>query len=182
MNQNEKRAVENRLIAMGGKGELLQDGDLCAMFARLVEDFPGDKHWFYRGMLNECEPDKRRDMYYSLKAKFSQFVPKPLESYLAELSEQASAMVSHRIMRVEGPEPDAVHLGDSYYKSVPEHKGTHTAIRLTCSKCTKQLVFVGDTLAGAVIAARKKGWIRDPRNDKEICPKCPAIRKKVTVN
>ena len=184
MNQDEKRAVENRLIAMGGKGAMLEDSELCEMFARIVEDFPGDKHWFYRGMLNECEPDKLREMYYSLKPKFTKFVPKPLATYQAELAEMAAAMVSHRIMRVEGPSPDAVRIGEDYYKAAHESAGSHTAIILTCSKCTKRQTFVGETVADALIKARKKKWVRDMGNDgKEICPKCPAVRpKKETVH
>lgn len=178
MNQDEKRALENRLIAMGLTG--MEDPEMGTVFARIVEDFPGDKHWFLRGLINECDPAKRYDMYYSLKPRFTTFTPLPLNTYLAQIAEEAGRMVSHRIMRVEGPEPHAIRIGDEYFVDAKGGNSTHTAIKLTCSKCTKQKLFVGDTLAGAVIKARKKGWIRD--GDKEICPKCPAIRKKVTVH
>ena len=175
MDQAEKRALETRLVAMGLNG--IDDPEICLVFARIIEDFPGDKHWFYRGMLNQCDPAKRREMYYSLKPKFTRFKPLPLETYLAQIAEQAGAMVSQRIMRVEGPQPKAIRVGEEYYAPAGNSDGTHTLMRLTCSKCTKQQLFLGDTLAGAMIRARKKGWVRD--GDDEICPKCPAVREKV---
>lgn len=177
MNQDDKRELENKLIAMGGKGVMLENGEMCDMFARIIEDFPGDKHWFYRGMLNECDADKRREMYYSLKFRFTNFKPLPLETYLAQIAEQAGAMVSHRIMRVEGPEPGAVNVGGEYYIDAKENTPTHTAIKLTCAKCTKQAVFIAETFVSAIIKARKKGWVKDQMNDKDVCPKCPAVRE-----
>ena len=174
MNQDEQRELENRLVAMGMSG--VNDPEMLTVFARIIEDFPGDKHWFYRGMINECEPAKRRDMYYSLKARFTSFKPLPLETYLAQIAERASEMVSHRIIRVEGPAPGAVNVGGEYYVDAKEGTSTHTAVKLTCSKCTKQKVFIGTTFVDAIIKARKKGWVKDQMNDKDVCPKCPAVR------
>lgn len=175
MNQEEKRQLENFLVSEGFNG--ISDLDQLAVYAKIIEDFPGDKHWFFRGMINECDADKRRDMYYSLQPRFTTFKPLPLETYLAQIAEQAGALVSHRVLRVEGAQPDAIRVGDDHFVSAEGREGTHTLIRFTCAKCTRQAAIAGETYVDAIIKARKKGWVHD--NGDEICPKCPAVRTKV---
>lgn len=177
MNQDQQRQLENRLVAMGLNS--IDDPDLCPVFARIVEDFPFDKHWFFRGMLNECEPTKRREMYDAVKPHFVKFQPRSLETYLSEITEQAGRMISHRVMRVEGPRPAAIQIGEEHFVSADGGEGTHTAIKLTCQKCKMAKNFIGESHVDAVIKARKKGWVYDPIKDAETCPKCPAIRQKV---
>lgn len=175
MNQDEKRKLETRLVAMGLNG--MDDPEMGSMFAAIVEDFPGDRHWFFRGLINECEPSKRRDMYYTLKPRFTRFEPLSLETYLAQIAEDAGRMVSHGILRVEGRRPDAIKIGDEYFVDAKGKQPSHIAVRLTCSKCTKQRSFVGETYFDAVVKARKKGWVFDVSTEKDICPKCPALRE-----
>ena len=47
-------------------------------------------------------------------------------------------------------------------------------LTLTCSKCTRQEAYRGESLADASEQAKKCGWI--VANGKMICPKCPARR------
>jgi hypothetical protein len=175
MNQEQRRQLETELVAMGLNG--INDGDVIPVFAHLVESFPYDKHWFYRGMLNECEPHRRREMYDSLKPHFNNFRPKPFEAYMAEISEEAMRMISHGVMRVEGARPDAIVVGNEYFVSADDKVQTHVVVKLTCAKCQRRKLFVGDTLVGAMQAARKKGWVRN--QEREICPKCPAVRVRI---
>src|SRR6185312_2125026 len=113
MNQDEKRQLENKLIAMGLSGA--KDPDIIPVFVAIIQDFPGDQHWFFKGLLNECDANKRRDMYDSLKANFTSFKPKPFESYMSEINEDAMRMISHGVMRVEGRRPDAIQVGTEYF-------------------------------------------------------------------
>lgn len=176
MNQDERRQLDTKLVAMGWGG--VDSPDLAESFAKVIEEFPGDKHWFFRGMLNECEPEKRREMYYSLRPKFVNFKPLELETYLAQINDDAYRMVSQGMMRVEGRPPDAIVIEGEGYVAADPSRATHVAVRLVCRKCNRMKVFVADTMMGAMIKARKKGWVRDYSNsDREICPKCPAVRE-----
>ena len=179
LNQEDKRLLETLLIQGGFKS--IRDRAVIPFFAKTIEDnFHTEemRHWCYRGLIGECEPSKRRDMYESLKPHFTSFKPKTLEAYETEITMEANRMISHGIMRVEGSRPDAIEIGDKKYIGVPDEFAKEFAVKLICKKCTRISVFIGTTPADALIKARKKGWVHDFVNDNEICHKCPAVRKK----
>lgn len=177
MRPEDKRLLETLLMAHGFAS--IKDPAVIPFFAQSIEKFQGDKHWFYRGLISECEPAKRRDMYESLRPHFTEFKPYPLASYESQIAEEASRMVSHGVMRVEGSRPDAVQIGDHKYVGVPDEFAKEFAIRLCCKKCGRYGSFVAETAVDAMQKARKKGWVRDHIDLKEICHKCPAVRAKV---
>ncbi len=56
-------------------------------------------------------------------------------------------------------------------------------LTLVCRGCTRQEQFLGDTKDDAVINARLAGWVTFAREDGsrcDICPDCPATRKKIS--
>lgn len=180
MNQDEKRKLETRLVAMGLNG--VKDGDMGMAFAKIVEDFPFDKHWFFRGLLNECEAHRRREMYEAIVPHFTRFQPKSLETYLMEITEEASRMVSHRVMRVEGRRPDAIEVNGERFIEAGGTEGSHTVVVMRCIKCQRRKLFVDETNVDAIMKARQAGWVYVPVQDVNICPKCPTSlrpRKKV---
>jgi len=156
MNQDEKRQMENQLIVMGLKR--LTDPMLVQQIALLIPD-----HDVYLGMLNECDQEKRYDMYHALKP-WLRFEPWPLEKYLIALKERADAIASRNA---------PIEIGEHKYQQVAPQDATGVVIDLKCS-CGKTASYFGETPLCAVILARQDGWVRDKALSKEVCPKCPS--------
>ena len=169
MNAKEKRKLENTLLAEGLAG--LNDPELIQQLANLVSNWRGDRHEFLRDMINECEPDKRYEMYHAIAPKLS-FKALSLEQYEAQIMERAGAMVSQRRIKVEGSRPHAIEIGGHKIPIVSQREADSAIVTLRCHKCSKTDNFIAQTPIGAMIEGRKAGWVRDMGLNKEICPEC----------
>ena len=183
MNAKEKRNLETRLVRMGLAG--LQSngdpsGDLVQQFADMInhwypyENRHGewvDRHKFIRDLLNECDADKRYEMYTAIAARPT-FTPMPLQHYEDMIREKAGNFVSKRRARVTGDAPAPIHVGGNVYAQVPRPLADKVIATLSCWKCGKSAKFSDDTAAGAMIAGRRAGWTRDKAITKETCPDC----------
>lgn len=156
MNQDERRQLENQLIVMGLKR--LNDPMLVPQMAKLILD-----HEFFLGMLNECDQDKRYEMYHALKPHL-RFEPLPLESYLIQLRERADAIASRHAPIV---------VGEQHFQQVAAQDATGVLVDLKCS-CGRTASYYGQSPFDAVILARQEGWVHDKALGKEVCPKCPS--------
>jgi hypothetical protein len=172
MNQREKRELENQLVVCGlGK---LDDPEFLTVFANMIDQFPGDKHWFLQGLLNECEPAQRHDMYEGLVPRIRSFKPMPLGTYEGKIAEEAGRMVSQGRMRVEGPAPRAIEIGGHRLAIVPQKQATGAVATVRCHRCNKVEKFLADSPVGAMTKARKAGWTREKGVNKEACAECSA--------
>lgn len=170
MNQKEKRKLENQLVACGLTN--LEDPEFLNVFAALIDQFPGDKHWFLQGLINECEPEKRYEMYQGLAPRIRSFKPMSLDTYTCRIAEEAGAAVSRGHMRVEGDAPKPIEIGGFKLMIVPKSEADAAVATVHCHRCPKTDQFLADTPAGAMIEARKAGWSREKGVNKEICPAC----------
>lgn len=171
MNQQEKRQLDNQLLAMGLPK--LSDPDLIQRLADLVSDWRGDRHDFLRDLLNECDAADRYQMYNAIVPKLK-FKALPLEQYELQIAEIAGRMVSQRRMRVEGDSRKPIQIGRDTFMEVPKALADKAVATLRCYKCPKVERFVDDTAVGAMTQARQAGWKREPGVNKEVCPDCQA--------
>jgi hypothetical protein len=169
MDQHAKRKLETELLTMGLAK--LNSPELIAQLASMINQWPGDKHEFLMGLINECDDKDRSEMYNAIRPHLK-FKPLSLETYVSRIAERAGAMVSQRRMRVEGSAPKPIQVGDASYVKVPPALATGVVITLRCYKCPKVEKFVSDTQAGGMIAGRKAGWTREPGVNKEVCADC----------
>lgn len=169
MDAKEKRRVENELMVIGLAP--LDDPELIEQMAQLVSQWPGDKHDFLRDLLNECDADKRYEMYEALRPKLK-FKALSFSQYEAQIAIKAGNMVSQGRMRVEGSAPKPIEIGGHKFAIVPRNQASGAVATVRCHCCPKTDQFMADTPAGAMIAARKAGWVRDKALNKETCPEC----------
>ena len=161
MDAKERRELENQLVVMGMSR--LQDPDLIQQFAVIINTYGG--HDFFEGLLGECEPAKRTEMYEALRPHLK-FNPWPLDTYIEHIKARASQLAS-----TEAP----VTVEGEKYAFVTKEQATDCLLTLTCCKCTSQQHFMGKTPVEAITLARSAGWVRDLVKQKEICPKCPSL-------
>src|SRR5258708_32998443 len=166
MEPKQKRRLENELVVMGLAG--LNDPELIQQLADLVSAWPGDKHDYLRDLLNECDQDKRYEMYEAIAPKLK-FKALAFEQYEAQIAAKAGSMVSQGRMRVEGSAPKPIEIGGSKLRAVPRELATSAVATLQCHVCSKVGKFLADTPAGAMIEGRKARWMRDPGVNKEMC-------------
>jgi hypothetical protein len=171
MDQKEKRQLENQLLAEGLAK--LNSPELIEQMANLVNNWPGDRHEFLMGLINECDDRDRSEMYNSIRPHLK-FKPLPLDTYVAHIAERAGAMVSQNHMRVEGSRPAPIRIGRDTFVAVPKAQATGAVATVKCHRCPKVEKFVDETPAGAMLQARKAGWIREPGINKECCAECAA--------
>lgn len=169
MNQKEKRQLENELLTMGLAD--LTDPELIQQLADLVSAFPGDKHDFMRDLLNECDPDRRYEMYHAIAPKL-RFPALPLPQYETQIALKAGSMISQGRMRVEGAPARPIEVGGHKLAVVPQSLASGAVAIVRCYSCSEVEKFLADTPAGAMIEARKAGWVRDKGLNKETCPSC----------
>lgn len=160
-----------------------------------------DRHKFFRDLLAECDKQHRTEMYESMLPHLS-FSAYPLARYESMMTERMGALISKGAARLEGQAPRPLLVGDRtaiakadkkrlakkqrrarqqlsagdifVAESLPED-ATHVMATLKCYKCQKSANFLGDTPAGAMIAGRKAGWVRDMAVVKETCPACAKL-------
>jgi hypothetical protein len=172
VDQKDKRKLENELTVMGLAG--LDDPELIEQMAVLVSNWPGDKHEYMRDLLNECDPEKRYEMYHAIAPKLRGFKPLSFPQYEAQIALKAGQMVSQGRMRVEGNRPKPIEVGGTKLAVVSEAEATHAVVTLRCRRCEAGDRFLGETPVDAMYNARKAGWTREPGVNKEICPECTA--------
>lgn len=170
MNQKEKRELENALIVAGLPG--LSDPDLIQQMANLVSAWPGDKHEYMRDLLSECDAEQRYEMYQAIAPRLHGFKALSFSQYEAQIMLKAGAMVSHRLLRVEGARPEPIIVGGEKYVAVPQREASHAVATVRCHHCLKDDRFIADTPVAAMLEARKAGWTREPGVNKECCPEC----------
>lgn len=158
MNQAEKRKLDTQLMVMGLKR--LNDPELVPQMARLIKD-----HDFFMGLLNECDQEKRYEMYHAITPHLS-FEAWPLETYIAKLKERAAAIESWS---------KPITVGEDQFQQVTPDQATGVVIDMTCYKCPRTASFYGETPLSAVILARQDGWVRERGTNKEVCPKCECV-------
>lgn len=168
MDDREKRQLENQVMTMGLAG--LSDPNLIELLARLVSTYPGDKHLFFEDLLNQCDADKRAEMYQALAPRLL-FKAESLGHYEMNIAQRAEVMVKQRRMRVEGRRPDPIVIGGQQYEAVPAVFATNALATVKC-KCGRSARYLGDTPAGAMIKARQDGWVRDKATKHEVCKEC----------
>lgn len=175
MNHKERRQLENVLLVAGLAR--LDDPELIQQLADLVSDWRGDKHQFLQDLINECDPDQRSEMYSAIAPKL-RFKALPLPTIECRIAEQAGAMVSRKQMRVEGSAPRPIQIGDHQIE-ITAQAGNCGWAAVRCHQCGKLEKFLSDTPIGAMIAARKAGWVRDISADLEQCPECRATGQEI---
>ena len=172
MNQSEKRKLDNHLLAMGLPR--LNDPELIERLAALVREWHGDRHGFFRDLLNECDADKRYEMYQAMAPKLLPFKAFPLQQYEMQIAEEAGALISQRKMRVEGQRLAPIQVGRDTFVPVPKALATGAVATVRCHRCPKVERFQDETPTGAMLKARKAGWIREAGFNKECCAECAA--------
>jgi hypothetical protein len=170
MNQKEKRQLESALIVSGLSN--LAEPELLDVFAGMIDQFPGDKHWMLQGLINECEPAQRYEMYHALTPRIRSFKPMPLETYESKIALEAGELISQGRMRVEGARPRAIEIGGHRLAVVPQSQSSGAVAIVRCHRCPKTDRFLADTPAAAMTEARKAGWTREKGVNKECCPEC----------
>jgi hypothetical protein len=176
MQDDDRRKLENQLIVMGLNK--LDDPALIPALANIINSHPGfsNPHAFYLGLLNECDQAKRTEMYEALKPHLK-FRVWPLEKYVRLLKEHASNVASTWAPPKIESEKQPVKFAGKEFEEVAADSAEGCILKLTCHKCTKSEEFYGLTPVEAVTVARAEGWVRDLMLQKEICPKCPAVRE-----
>jgi len=169
VDDREKRQLENALLREGLAG--LSDPDLIQQLANLVSNWNGDRHRFLEDLINQCDADKRYEMYHAIAPKL-RFKALTLSAYESNISMRASGLVSQGRMRVEGANPDPIEIRGEKFERVPEQLGTAALATLKCHKCNHTEQYLSDTPAGAMIMARKDGWVREKGVNKEVCRVC----------
>ena len=169
MDDKERRQLENQLLTIGLAG--LTDSELIQELANMVSNWPGDKHQFLEDLLNQCDLDKRWQMYDAITPKL-RFKALPLSTYEARIALRASELISQRKMRVEGQTPRPIEIQGRKFEKVPRALATNAVATVKCYRCKRMASYLGDTPAGAMIAARKDGWTRDKAVNKEVCKAC----------
>lgn len=160
MTQDEKRELETQVILRGLDG--LNDPQLIPLFAKAMRD-----HSWLQGALEECDDDKRRNMYDALKP-YLPFKPWAFDTYMNRIVDKANRAATWN---------QPVEVGEAKYRRVASSALASGAIAtLICYKCTGTETFLGDTPVDAIIKARKAGWFRDVIRQKEVCSKCPGAR------
>jgi hypothetical protein len=172
MDQKEKRQLENQLLAEGLAK--LDSPELIEQMANLVNNWPGDRHEFLMGLINECDDKDRSEMYNFIRPHLK-FKPLPLDTYVAHIAERAGAMVSQNRMRVEGSRPRPIQIGRDTFVPVPKEIATGAVATVKCHRCNKGEKFHAATPVGAMLKARQAGWIREPGINKECCAECTAL-------
>lgn len=170
MNQDDKRKLENELLAMGLSR--LQSPELIQQLADMVSAWHGDKQQFFIDLLNECDADKRYEMYQAMAPKL-RFQALSYSDCIIAITNKAAEMVSRKQARVEGISPRPINIGNQYDK--PQASAT-----LLCYHCKRRSKFCEETPVGAIIKARKAGWVRTAGFDIETCPKCVKKGKSLT--
>ena len=142
-----------------------------------------NSHEDFRKLLQRVEPEKRGVAYDVMRSRLS-FQAKPLDVYIAEAGREAA---SKRLPTwdeatrtttefVPARNADLAKQAEEIIREGLAFDASGKRLRVTCSKCTTEATFSGATLVEAVASARKSGWIYDAKLDREICPKCPAVR------
>lgn len=169
MRDDERRKLENQLMVMGLAG--LDDPELVIQMAKIINAHPGfsDPHAFYLGMLNGCPVVKRREMYDALLPHLK-FKVWPLDTYERLLKEHAANVESYYAPVHVGEEP--IKFAGQEFEQVRAKDAAAVLVKVSCSKCTSEAQFYGETVVTAIQVARLDGWKRDLLNQKEICPKC----------
>jgi hypothetical protein len=152
----------------------LGSGEIVKQMASLVRD-----HVHMRDLLSACDPSERTNMYEQMRP-YLPFRAKSLDEYIADAKHNAEAKQMPTVgpngnLQPFKPAADVNSIERAAEEAIAAEmaKGTLTVV---CSKCTREAQFQSDTIAGATIEARKAGWVYDLLTEKEICPKCPAVR------
>lgn len=183
MNAKDKRDLDTQLVAMGLAG-LQANGnpspELVQQLASIVNNWQGSptrlgewigKHEFLRDLLNECDRDKRQDMYEAIRP-FLKFKVKAFNHYELMIAERAGNFVSKRKMRVTGEREKPIQVGDHKILITTPGNATLGWAMVRCHQCERIEKFLGETPVDAMYKARAAGWRRNVALEREFCPEC----------
>jgi hypothetical protein len=149
----------NRVLKARGLPTLDQPGVVEAL-ARQVDD-----HQHFMELLRACDPALRRDAYEAMRPHLT-FTARPLEDYIIAAKQHAEA--------AELP------VMDEYGFLKPYSSGVITTIeipavelRVVCSKCSKEAIFLGAFKGDAIFTMRSSGWAFDESvKQAHVCSEC----------
>jgi hypothetical protein len=187
MDQKEKRQLETALVKLGLAG-LDSTGEptaeLVSQIAFMVDSWHPvenrmgewvDKHCFLRDLLNECDADKRTDMYNAIAPQLKSFKPHSLAKYESMIAEKAGKLLSQRRARVTGDAPKPIEIGGNLVHIAPNAAEANCGWAIVkCHACEKVEKFLDITPVGAMTKARRAGWVRNTALQEETCPDCAA--------
>ena len=152
---------------------------------RLASIVRDHQHLVY--LLLRCDPEDRTIMYEALRPHLK-FRAASLDEYISgarvkadaeklpTLNEDGSISAYEEYNLTKQPLVTLAEKAIAEAEAIAKAGGRKLVV--TCSKCTAQAAFAGESLVTATIAARKAGWVYDLTLEKEICPACPAVRVK----
>lgn len=117
-------------------------------------------HLHFTELLRACEPNLRREMYEAMRPHL-RFPALPLDWYDMEAKARAEA-AQLPLMDGSGLKP----------YMIPNIIVPDAEIRVTCRKCDKVCVFLGDRIADAIQEMRHAGWAWDELKHEHMCPEC----------
>lgn len=154
-------------------------------FCQLVQN---EEH--FRELLMACEPQKRANMYNSVRSRL-RFRVGTLEAIIAEgkriaeakqlptLDEKTGALIPFKVPEVGEKKLEEVAtqaISKTFYES-----NAKIRLHVVCGKCTADALFYGlpgETRVDVVLKARRKGWKWQKSEVDgegiELCPKCAA--------
>lgn len=183
--------VVNRALMSGGFGKLddpntiRQIGFVVGRGVKTHDDF--------RKLINRCEPERRRDMYETLKPYIT-FPLDPLDLYISRNLEEAERKqmptvdpVSGHLVEFKIPEVRSLgaaqKTGDLLTaQEALDRASARIVLTLDCKHCLREATFPAMRRDEAVLAARTLGWEHrtpDGAEPYELCPKCSHARKHI---
>jgi len=170
-NQKTKAFVDRQLRRFG----VHSINDAIAALARTIRD-----HKHLETFLTSIDSQQdRQDVYESIRPHL-RFTPKPLDVYVAsagQMAEREQLPILGEDGKLHAFKP-AQDVRSQAQETLDRYMAEKT-LTLTCYKCLAEDTFYAlndETKVDVTIRARKAGWVYDIAKDKEICPKCPAVR------
>lgn len=172
----QERAKINKELKANGFGGL-EDPTLFAQMATLYRT-----HEAFRGMLMSVLPSERALAYQCIAPRLC-FKAKPLEDYEREMKEKvereqwdiwdgSAYPKPFKVGEVESPEYKLQKKAQEALDNALAEDKAKGHLVVTCTRCTKESAFPGETQVDARMAALNAGWKLHP---KQICPDCAKL-------
>lgn len=162
--------------ALSKFGINLSVNDAIAQLASTIRD-----HAHFQRLITEAEPKMRQDFYDSVRPHLK-FAAKPLDVYISDAKqmaerEQLPVLTQDGKLLPFKPARDANTAEKDVEEAIARSIAERT-LMLTCSKCTGMGLFYGlpgETPVAVIMKARREGWVFDPVDRSETCPKCVVV-------
>jgi len=173
LGQNQQsRAFVERQLRRFGIGSI---SDAIIALAKTIRD-----HKHLETFLTSIESAADRQEVYDSIRPHLRFQAKPLDVYVAsagQMAEREQLPILGEDGRLHAFKP-ASDVRSQAQETLDRYMA-EKSLTLTCYKCLFEESFYAlndETKVDVTIRARKAGWVYDIAKDKEICPKCPAVR------